>query len=65
MLKWLTASFLLKINITKLFELVFWAKNSVIPKYLPFKKCFFEIGPLISPENFLVFNNFKAVVKHA
>ena len=38
---------------------VFFAKYSVIPKALPFKKDFFEIGPLINLDNLfrlIIFN---------
>ena len=45
----LTANLLLNISIaTLLFLFVFLAKYSVIPKVLPFKKYFLEMGPLIN-----------------
>ena len=34
--------------------MVFLAKNSVIPLNFPFKNVFFDIGPLIKPEHFIL-----------
>ena len=59
----LTLSFLLNISITSLSEFVLKAKYSVTPLYLPFKKVFFEIGPLIRANELLSFSKFKPISK--
>ena len=52
-------------NIAKFFILFIFARYSVIPKYLFFKKFFFEIGPLIRAYAFLFFNKLLAIIKHS
>ena len=60
----LTDNLLLNISITTLLVwLVFFAKYSVIPKVFPFKKDFFETGPLINFDKLFCFIKFKAILK--
>ena len=64
MVKGLTDNFLLKISIAKLLLIpTFLAKYSVIPKLLPFKKFFLEIGPFINLENLFLFKISNAILK--
>ena len=50
----LTDKSLLNISIATLLIFVFFARYSVIPKVFPFKKYFFEIGPLINLDKFIL-----------